>query len=79
MVILQLDRVSLSLAGHPVLREISWQLGDRDRVGLVGPNGSGKSSLLKLLVGEHAADGGTVIKPRHLSIGYLPQQVEFEA
>jgi ATP-binding cassette subfamily F protein 3 len=79
MPVLQLDRVSLSLAGRPVLRDISWQLGERDRVGLVGPNGSGKSTLLKLLVGEHDADSGALTRPRGTSLGYLPQQVEFEA
>ena len=76
MVVLQLDRVSLSLAGHPILREVSWQLGERDRVGFVGPNGAGKSSLLKLLVGELTPDRGQFTRPRRVSIGYLPQQVE---
>ncbi len=60
MIVTQLDRVDLSVAGHPLFRDVSWSIGEGDRVGLVGPNGSGKSSLLKLLRGEIEADRGTV-------------------
>jgi ATP-binding cassette subfamily F protein 3 len=78
MLVLQLDRVSLSLAGHTILRDVSWQLGERDRVGFVGPNGAGKSSLLSLLVGELSADSGQLTRPRNVSIGHLPQQVSLD-
>lgn len=41
-------------------------------VGLVGENGSGKSTIMKILVGELAADAGTV--SRSGVLGYCPQQ-----
>jgi ABC-type multidrug transport system ATPase subunit len=41
-------------------------------VGLVGENGSGKSTIMKILVGELAADAGTVTRSGVL--GYCPQQ-----
>jgi len=75
VVVLHLDRVSLSLAGRALFQDVSWQLGARDRVGLVGPNGSGKSSLLGLIVGEHVPDAGSVARPRGVTVGYLTQQV----
>ncbi|MBF0524771.1 MAG: ABC-F family ATP-binding cassette domain-containing protein [Deltaproteobacteria bacterium] len=46
-----------------------------DRIGLVGPNGAGKSTLFKLLLGEETPDQGTVSKPDHIRLGFLPQDV----
>jgi ATPase subunit of ABC transporter with duplicated ATPase domains len=46
-----------------------------DVIGLVGPNGAGKSTLLRALVGQRAADAGTVqVRPAAATIGYLPQE-----
>ncbi|HEV2642288.1 MAG TPA: ABC-F family ATP-binding cassette domain-containing protein, partial [Candidatus Elarobacter sp.] len=46
---------------------------DGDKVGLVGPNGAGKSSLVRLLAGHDESDGGTIVRARARSLGYLAQ------
>ena len=46
---------------------------DGDKIALVGPNGAGKSSLVRLLVGQDPPDGGSIIRPRELRLGYLAQ------
>ncbi len=76
VVVLQLDRVGLNLAGHGVFQDVSLTIGERDRIGLVGPNGSGKSSLLKVLEGALALDSGRLSKPRRVRVGRLPQEIE---
>ena len=48
------------------------------RMALVGPNGIGKTTLLRILIGEEKASGGTVSRAKNLRIGYLPQEAEFE-
>ena len=49
---LKLVNITVSFGGEPILKNVSWMLGDRDRVGLVGENGSGKSTLLKVMARE---------------------------
>ena len=56
-----------------LLDAVTWQIDDRERVGLSGPNGAGKTTLLKMLAGHRRARRGPVVKPAGLTIGYLPQ------
>jgi ATP-binding cassette subfamily F protein uup len=49
LVLLRLDKVSLAYGSRPLLDQVSLQLDEGERVGLVGRNGEGKSSLLRLV------------------------------
>jgi ATP-binding cassette, subfamily F, member 3 len=75
MHIIHLNNITINHAGRVIFRELSWVIGDRDRVGLIGPNGAGKSSILKLITGEVTATEGTVTRQRGISVGMLPQEV----
>ncbi|MGD9902462.1 MAG: ABC-F family ATP-binding cassette domain-containing protein [Vicinamibacterales bacterium] len=70
---IQLSGLSKRFGERVLLDEVTWYVGDRDRVGLCGPNGAGKTTLLRILAGLDEADGGQVIRPTALTIGYLPQ------
>ena len=72
--VFELDRVSKSYEGRPVIRDASLRIMRGDRVGLIGPNGSGKTTLLRLLVGELAPDGGEVRHGARLQVAYFDQQ-----
>ena len=69
----ELQNVSLSYAGQPVVRNLSVRIQRGDRIGLIGPNGIGKSSLLKLILGEQAPDQGEVRLGSQLVVGYFDQ------
>ena len=70
---LQLLGVSKSYGDQVLLSEVSWRVGNGERVGLVGRNGSGKSTLLKILSGHVRPDGGVVVLAKGKRVGYLPQ------
>ena len=70
---IQLSSLSKSFGDRVLLDAVTWQIDDRERVGLSGPNGAGKTTLLKMLAGLDEPDGGTIVKPDGLTIGYLPQ------
>lgn len=53
------------------MENVSFRVGDGDKVGLVGRNGAGKTTLTKVLAGDLIAAKGTV--DRGGEIGYLPQ------
>lgn len=79
MHVVQLDHIAVNYGGRVIFRDLTWALGDRDRIGLIGPNGAGKSSILKLIAGEIPPDEGNVITARGISVGYLPQEVSLPA
>ncbi|MBA2663009.1 MAG: ABC-F family ATP-binding cassette domain-containing protein [Bradymonadaceae bacterium] len=72
---IRLDSLSKSFGGKPLFRDLDWIIPDNRIVGLVGPNGVGKSTLFKIIIGLDEADSGTVVRPRDLRVGYLPQEL----
>jgi ATP-binding cassette subfamily F protein 3 len=70
---IQLAELTKAFGDRVLLDRVTWQISDGDRVGLCGPNGAGKTTLLKMLAGLDEPDGGAIITPAALTIGYLPQ------
>ena len=54
---------------------ISYVINKKDKIALVGKNGAGKSTMLKIIAGLQEPTSGAVSKPKGLTIGYLPQQM----
>ncbi|ALS29659.1 multidrug ABC transporter ATP-binding protein [Paenibacillus sp. 32O-W] len=77
--LLQLSDISKSYGATPIIEGISFQIQERERIGLVGVNGAGKSTLLKILAGELSPDGGAIYKTKECTIGYLPQNSGFHS
>ena len=73
MSLLTASQLAVSYGELEVFSNLSLEVADRARVGIVGPNGGGKTSLLRLLVGEMEPDSGTVAHSKGLRIGYVPQ------
>ena len=79
MISITVSNATLILGSHVIFRDLNWEVQHDQKIGLIGPNGAGKSSLFRLIIGEHAPEkGGTVIKAKGVTVGYLPQHPEFE-
>lgn len=70
-----LSNISIGFNGEILFKEISFVVGDRDRIGLVGKNGAGKSTLLKIIHGLLEPESGTMIITSGHKTGYLPQEM----
>ena len=83
---LELDGVSVAIAGAPVLRRVSLRVPPGGRVALIGRNGAGKTTTLRALMGLLAPGEGriridgedaTSVPAHHrarLGIGYAPEE-----
>lgn len=74
MIILSAQHIAKSFGVNAVLRDVSLTVQQGDRIGLVGVNGCGKSTLMRILAGLDAQDGGEISLVRGLRVGYLAQQ-----
>jgi ATP-binding cassette, subfamily F, member 3 len=71
--LIQLSELTKSFGDRVLFDHVTWQITDRERVGLCGPNGAGKTTLLRMMAGLDEPDSGAVLKPSALTVGYLPQ------
>ena len=79
MISITVSNATLILGSRAIFRDLNWEIQHDQKIGLIGPNGAGKSSLFKLIIGEHTAEkGGTVIRAKGVTVGYLPQHPEFD-
>lgn len=72
---IRIEDLSKSFGGRTLFTQVDWQTDAGQCIGLVGPNGVGKSTLFHIIVGQDEADDGKVHIPKHIEIGYLPQEV----
>ncbi|MGG1165765.1 ABC-F family ATP-binding cassette domain-containing protein [Bacillus mycoides] len=78
MILLQVNGLSKLYGAETILANIKLEVQAKDRIALVGRNGAGKSTLLKIIAGELSHDGGEIIKPKDVSLGYLAQNTGLE-
>lgn len=82
MAIIRVEKMSKSIKGKEILKDISFEIKPGECVALIGPNGAGKTSLLNCLLGEKKVDIGQItldgMGPQEPSlkekIGILPQE-----
>jgi ATP-binding cassette subfamily F protein 3 len=76
MPLLRVDRLRLTYGATDVLRDLTFQVEPRQRLGIVGANGSGKSSLLKAISGDVIPGAGSLTLAPRIRTAYLAQELE---
>jgi ATP-binding cassette subfamily F protein 3 len=74
---IKISELSKSFGDQLLFDELTFDVGKRERVGLVGRNGHGKSTLFRMILGELEPDAGTIVIPKKYRIGHLDQGVHF--
>ncbi|WP_147678655.1 ABC-F family ATP-binding cassette domain-containing protein [Algibacter pacificus] len=74
---MNIHNLSVSFQGEYLFEDITFKLGNGDRIGLIGKNGAGKSTMLKILSKEMEPDTGQIAADKELKIGFLKQDIDF--
>src|SRR5437660_5004290 len=75
--ILNAQGLTKAFGATALFRDISFNVSDGDRIGLIGPNGSGKSTLLEILAGNVRPDAGEVALRKRARMARVAQVSEF--
>jgi ABC transport system ATP-binding/permease protein len=78
MNIVSVENLSKAYGEKLLFENISFGIGDAERIGLIGVNGSGKSTLLQIVAGQVPPDTGTVTLRSGLTVEYLAQNPDFD-
>ncbi|MEO3433528.1 ribosomal protection-like ABC-F family protein [Inquilinus sp. CAU 1745] len=71
---LQINDLTYRIGARTLFDEATVAVHEGHRVGLVGPNGTGKTTLLRLILGTIASDGGSIAVPQRWRIGTVAQE-----
>ena len=75
---LRLERICKIYPTGEVLKDVSWEIKNGERIGLVGVNGAGKSTQLKIIAGLEEATDGSLIAEGDPSVAYLKQEFDVD-
>ena len=59
-VLLKVEDISLSFGGVQALSDVTFEVREREVLGIIGPNGAGKSSMLNVINGFYHPDKGRI-------------------
>ncbi len=74
MVVLRCNGVMKSFGIDTILKDVTFFVNEKDKIGLVGGNGEGKTTLFKILSGKIQKDSGEISIDKNKTVGYLSQE-----
>jgi zinc transport system ATP-binding protein len=76
--IIQISKLSVNYDQVEALKHVSFDIYDKEFIGIIGPNGGGKTTLVKTILGLLEPKIGTVKIKENEIIGYVPQLTTFD-
>lgn len=73
MTLLSASGISVWFGQRELFSEVAFDVGDKDKIGLIGANGTGKTTLFQLLIGKRAPDKGGFAFASGTAVGYMEQ------
>lgn len=77
MIICSVNHIAKSFGGNQIFKDLSFEIFEGSKIGLVGRNGGGKTTIMKLLANQETVDEGVIHWRKGLKIGYLAQIPDF--
>lgn len=74
--VLKVENISKSFGDFNLLKDLSFNVYKKDRVGLIGANGIGKTTLFKIILGQTTLDEGNIQLGHHVYPGYFDQEMD---
>ncbi len=71
--LVSLQEVGVSFGAVTILKDVTAEVQENSRIGLIGANGAGKSTLLNTICGIQEYETGEISRKPSLNIGYLKQ------
>lgn len=73
MAVLDVQNLTLSFGENTLFSDVSFDIKEHEKVGLIGCNGAGKTSLFKIITGEYTHDSGNCFISKNAKLGYMEQ------
>lgn len=77
MALIQFNGVYKNFLDEEILKDISFSIENKDKIGLIGLNGAGKSTIIKIMLGLENVSSGNVFVDKNAHIGYISQNHDF--
>lgn len=77
--LLKIENLCMSFGTQTIFDNISFQINNNDKVGIIGVNGAGKSTLFNIILGNITPDAGNITLNSKIKLGYLPQVIMDDA
>lgn len=75
---MRINKLNLSFGLEKIFENVTIQIPEKEKIGIVGVNGAGKTTLFRLILKEIEPDSGTITFEQKRRISYLPQVITDE-
>lgn len=73
MIMVSANNLKMEFGNIEIFKNVTFDIYDNDKVGLIGVNGAGKTTLLKVITKEYETTEGNLVIGKNTVVGYMQQ------